>query len=762
MEREENIRKNKAVKDNFINNLKMKHKLMFMSAISFILTLVVGIVGITQFLTIYDSTEYMEDQSILLLTDAVSLSRQLTRLRANLYISLSYGQDGNVLRRDVALEESMESLNELQLAMDLFYNRVYEMGLPKENLNELEALMVEFEVYVKMYDLVFPAIANGEYRVALDILDDNVDEINTTVGLLDSTIGRTVNLVTNSVKDINESVYAGLIILLVLLLLIFLVNIVLIMVITGTIDKSIRNVLNNIKYLKNGQFDKIVSSNTRDEIGQINRDITEVSEVIGELVDDVLVANKSYIDGSLNISVDSEKYNGGYAELSETVNSIFNSVFEKIEKLIVTINEIANGKFDGERFEFEGEQKAISDGLFACVDSITEISSKIAELTENANAGVLETVNTDEFDNSWKGILEELNKLVITIGEPINEVNAVISDMSNGKLSTKIIGDYQGIFNDLKNNVNVSVDSVNNAIIETKESLNKISNNDINFKLENNARGDFGEIQIAINSIVDRLNDVFEEFQSSSNDVLEVANQLSTSSQKIANGATEQASTIEELNATVEVINANTSENAKKAVSASEIANKSRDNAVRGDDEMKTMLKSMEEIKVASDNIANIIKVIDDIAFQTNLLALNASVEAARAGQHGKGFAVVAEEVRTLAGRSKEAANQTTELINESLQKVSLGNELANSTAKALHEIVTNIADVSELLEDISDSSSEQATSISEILTNLSTFEIVVQNNTNEAEESAESSRHLSEQSSILKGLIDEFRLLDR
>ncbi len=759
----EKTKKSKTKKISFMDNLSMRKKIMFLSGILVILTLVIGTVGLTLFVRVEREAKYAEYETAELLDRAVKMSRELTKVRANLYISISYGANDDIEKRDTALAEAEKAVAALDATMDEFYAQGERMfvGNLAATKDELDEFILVFDQYIAMYDGVFRNIGAGRYQAAFNILDENADVISITVNDLDSIIDRTEDLMLKNIQTISNSVLTGLYTFIFLLILIVIVTIIVVVYSTKAIEKSIIHVLNNIKYLKDGQFEKIVSSNARDEIGQINRDIVEVSEVLDEMVQDVVNANNQYVDGSLSISIDSTKYKGSYAEMTEVIGYIFTSVFEKLNRLIVTINEMADGVFDGERFEFEGEQKRISDGLFACVDSIISISDKINEVTENANNGILEKVDTTGFSNSWLEILEELNKLVETIGEPIIEVNEVMNNMAEGNLSTQITGDYKGVFNNLKENVNISSESVRNAIRETKESLNQIAENNINFKLENTAHGDFSEIQVSINLIIDRLNEVFEGFQSSSNDVLEVAKQLSNSSQKIANGATEQASTIQELNATVEVINSNTAENAKKASSASEIANKSKENAIRGDEEMKTMLNSMEEIKMASDNIANIIKVIDDIAFQTNLLALNASVEAARAGQHGKGFAVVAEEVRTLAGRSKEAANQTTELINESLQKVNLGNDLANSTAKALHEIVYNIAEVSDLLEDISVSSGDQASSISEILTNLGTFEIVVQNNTNEAEESAESSRHLSEQSSVLKGLIDEFKLLD-
>ncbi len=758
-----NMKIDKHIKSSFLDNLSMGKKLMLLSGVLLAFTLIMSIKGIILLNTVDNEAVYVERETSSLLTSAVEMSRELTKTRANVYISISYGSNNNIPRRDVALAEAKEAVQALDKAMNGFYAQGISMfeGNNQDTVDELNEFIVVFNQYIKMYDDVFKNIENGRYNATFDVLDRNADIINTTVAGLDDMIDRTEDLMVKNVQTISSHAKSGLNTFVLLLVAIIIANVMVVTYVIKTIGKSINHVLQNIKYLKNGQFEKIVSSNARDEIGQMNRDIVEVAENLDEMVQDVLYSNEQYIRGDLEISIDSTKYKGEYAELTTAVNSIFESVFEKLNKLIVTINEMADGVLDGERFEFEGEQRGISDGLFACVDSIKTISDKINEITENANNGVLETVDTTGFNNSWLEILEELNKLVVTIGQPITEVNDVMNNMAEGNLTVLFEGEHKGVFKNLQDNVNRSINAVRTGLREIKESLSSIAENNINFKLDNNAPGDFGDIQVSINSIVDRLNEVFEGFQSSSNDVLEVAKQLSNSSQKIANGATEQASTIEELNATVEVINANTAENAKKAASASQIANKSKDNAIRGDEEMKTMLNSMEEIKIASDNIANIIKVIDDIAFQTNLLALNASVEAARAGQHGKGFAVVAEEVRTLAGRSKEAANQTTELINESLQKVNLGNDLANSTAKALHDIVYNIAEVSDLLEDISVSSEDQASSISEILTNLGTFEIVVQNNTNEAEESAESSRHLNEQSSVLKDLIDEFKLLD-
>ena len=364
-------------------------------------------------------------------------------------------------------------------------------------------------------------------------------------------------------------------------------------------------------------------------------------------------------------------------------------------------------------------------------------------------------------DKSEIGQLAEAMHIMKTNIQSLLEETEILTKAAvDGKLSYRAnASEHAGEYGIIVGKINSLLDTILAPVKESYRVLEEVATGNLCVGVEGDYAGDHAKIKDTLNGTINSLNEIIYDFNIAAEQVSSSAKQVSEGSQELSQGATEQASSIEELNATITEIAAQTRDNALKASSANVLVLKAKSNAEIGNDHMKTMLKSMNEINEASKSISKIIGVIDEIAFKTNILALNAAVEAARAGQYGKGFAVVADEVKNLAEKSAGAARETAALIEISISKVESGTVISKDTAKTLADISEDIVKTVGLVGDIASASNEQASAIAQLNKGIEQVAHVVQENSATAEEAAAASEELSSQAEMLKLLIAKFIL---
>ena len=302
-----------------------------------------------------------------------------------------------------------------------------------------------------------------------------------------------------------------------------------------------------------------------------------------------------------------------------------------------------------------------------------------------------------------------------------------------------------------------ALDNMADGLKDRAELAEKIASGNLRVEVELASEKDV--LGRALANMVNNLNGLVSQIYEMAEMISSGAHQVSDSNQALSQGATEQAASVEEMTSSMTEMGSQTKTNAENANEAKQLANRVKSAAEKGNNQMQEMVAAMEEINTSGRNISKINKVIDEIAFQTNLLALNAAVEAARAGKHGKGFAVVAEEVRNLAARSAQAAKETAALIEGSVEKTARGSEIGDQTAAAFEDIVSGISKVSELVDQIAVASNQQAQGISQVNEGLGHVDMVAQQNTANAEESAATAQELTTYISQLRDLLSRFTL---
>lgn len=466
-----------------------------------------------------------------------------------------------------------------------------------------------------------------------------------------------------------------------------------------------------------GDLSSSIDVERRDEAGQLLLAMRTMQEALSAFVTAQKTLAQRHEQGDMDCTIEATTFAGVYAEMALGTNSAVQGYVSSIRSVIEVLDSYAEGDFAPDAMRMPGKRAALHQSLDGIKAHFSGISAEVMSLVESAARGDFSARGeTDRYKHDFKRMVDALNRLMSVSEEGLNEVVRMLGALAAGDLTQSIATQYEGTFGRLSGDANATV----------------------------------AKLQAMVRSITE-----------AAQAIRVAADEIASGNDDLSQRASDQAARLEQTSKSMEQLTATVRENAQNAGEAAQLASLATEVARKGGQSVGAVIETMQAIDAAAKKIADIIGVIDGIAFQTNILALNAAVEAARAGEQGRGFAVVASEVRSLAQRSATAAQEIKQLIANSVMQVGVGTERVDAAGATMNEIVRSVEKVKLMIDGISQASASQSAGLESINVAMGQMDSDTQQNAALVEEAAAAATSLTQQGAVLSQAIGVFRLAD-